>query len=195
MGRPRQVTDVDILRHAREAFLEHGPHLSTQVVAERCGLSQAALFKRFGTKKDLLLRALLPANDLPFFAVIAAGPVEGPIGPQLEAIGLSIAQFFKQQVPCMATLAASGINHVEFFQSFDVPPPIRLQRAMTGWLERCGPRLKPDVDRRAMATAFLGSLHVRAFFHYIGGSGLPEERDDYVKTVVQTFLHGAEVSS
>ncbi|MCA9570355.1 MAG: hypothetical protein KC656_21070, partial [Myxococcales bacterium] len=69
-----------------------------------------------------------------------------------------------------------------------------LQRAVTGWLEAAGDRIDPAIDRRALATAFLGSLHVRAFFSFIGGSGLPEDPSSYVRTVVHALLHGVGVT-
>ncbi len=53
MGRPRTVSDEVILEAARSVFLEHGPSASTQAIADRLSLSQAALFKRFGTKHVL----------------------------------------------------------------------------------------------------------------------------------------------
>jgi AcrR family transcriptional regulator len=195
MARPRQVTDEEILRHAREVFLEVGPHAPTQAVADRCGLSQAALFKRFGTKRDLLVKALLPPEHMPFLGRLDAGPSDGPLAPQLQAIAIEILLFFREQVPCMATLQASGVDHLTLMKELDVPPPLRLQRAMAGYLERAGDRLRPDLDRSDLATALLGTLHVRAFFHFIGGSRLAEDPAPYVRTVLDTFLHGAGAPS
>ncbi len=194
MPRPRQMSDQAILDVARTVFLEHGPHASTQRIAERCGLSQAALFKRFGTKRDLLMRALRIPDDLPFFERIADGPRPGPLEPQLIEIGLALALLFRELVPCMATLSASGIEHAVLFEGCELPPPLRLQRAMTAWFDGAADRLDPDLDRRALATAFLGSLHVRAFFTYIGGSGLSDDPRPYVETVVRSLLKGAEVT-
>ena len=58
MVRPRLFSDAEILQVARRCFLEHGPAVSTTVIASEVGLSQAALFKRFGTKQNLMLLAL-----------------------------------------------------------------------------------------------------------------------------------------
>ena len=60
MGRPRTVSDDVILEAARAVFLEQGPGASTQSIADRLSVSQAALFKRFGTKRDLMIAALMP---------------------------------------------------------------------------------------------------------------------------------------
>ena len=53
--RPRQFTDEDILTATQACILELGPSVSTTVIAGRVGMSQAALFKRFGTKEKLFL--------------------------------------------------------------------------------------------------------------------------------------------
>lgn len=191
MARPRQISDADILHHAREVFLEHGAQASTQLVADACGLSQAALFKRFGTKRDLLLRALLPPERPPILDLVERGPEPGPLQPQLVALGIAITLYFRDAVPCMVTLSTSGVAPTAAMSGFDVPPPIRMQRAMATWFEAAADRLHPDVCPRSLGTAFLGTLHVRAFFHFLGGSGLPDDPTDYIELVVRTFLEGA----
>jgi AcrR family transcriptional regulator len=56
MGRPRTVTDEDILAAAARAMARRGPvALTLADVAEEVGLSPAALIKRFGSKRGLLL--------------------------------------------------------------------------------------------------------------------------------------------
>ena len=62
MVRPRQFTDEQILASARKSLLEHGPGVSTAKIAKAVGMSQAALFKRFGSKEDLLIAALMPPH-------------------------------------------------------------------------------------------------------------------------------------
>jgi AcrR family transcriptional regulator len=83
MARPRQVTDEELLKIALGCFLEQGPNVSTQVIADRAGLSQPAVFKRFGTKEELFLQAIAPPEHLPVLDWIDASPSPGPIRPQL----------------------------------------------------------------------------------------------------------------
>jgi AcrR family transcriptional regulator len=47
-----------ILQAAEAVFAEHGPHASTEVVAQRAGVAIGTVFKHFPTKADLL-RALM----------------------------------------------------------------------------------------------------------------------------------------
>ena len=56
--RPKIKTDEQLLAAARSAFIEFGGAVSTTVIAENAGVSQATLFKRFGTKEQLMKRAL-----------------------------------------------------------------------------------------------------------------------------------------
>lgn len=51
MARPRSITDEEIHAVAREVFVEHGPVAPVSLIAERLGVSHAALFGRVGTKE------------------------------------------------------------------------------------------------------------------------------------------------
>jgi AcrR family transcriptional regulator len=61
MPRPRKYDDSQILKVAAEIFLEHGASASTALIAERAGVSEGILFKRFGTK-DALFEASLKSD-------------------------------------------------------------------------------------------------------------------------------------
>ena len=72
MARPQQIADDQLLQVAREVFLEHGPNVSTTLIAERAGVSQATLFKRFGNKSCLMFGALGASGRAPSLAVVQA---------------------------------------------------------------------------------------------------------------------------
>ena len=136
MGRPRTVSDEDILEAARTVFLESGPAVSTQTIADRIGLSQAGLFKRFGTKQELMVAALIPAIP-PFVSIVRAGPnAAEPLRPQLQSIARDFAVFFRGMVPCIMVLKSSGIDLEEILRSFEEPPPVMTRRLLTGYLQR-----------------------------------------------------------
>ena len=82
MVRPKQVSDEELLKIALKCFLEHGSEASAQIIADRVGLSQPALFKRFGTKEELFMRALAPPEHLPIIDWLEASPSPGPFRPQ-----------------------------------------------------------------------------------------------------------------
>ncbi|HEY9182138.1 MAG TPA: helix-turn-helix domain-containing protein, partial [Gammaproteobacteria bacterium] len=77
--RPRQVSDEAILEAARACLLRDGPGVAIARIAEEVGISAPAVLKRFGTKEQLVTRALLseaPPN-------LSSGPDPGPLRPQL----------------------------------------------------------------------------------------------------------------
>jgi AcrR family transcriptional regulator len=53
MARPVTISDERILDAARAVFTEKGPRATTAEIAERAGVSEGILFKRFGNKAGL----------------------------------------------------------------------------------------------------------------------------------------------
>jgi AcrR family transcriptional regulator len=53
MARPVTISDQQILEAARALFTEKGPRATTAEIAERAGVSEGILFKRFGSKAGL----------------------------------------------------------------------------------------------------------------------------------------------
>ena len=60
MPRSKTISDEDVLAVARLNFQRHGHSVSTRIIAKETGLSQATLFQRFGSKRDMFLRAMMP---------------------------------------------------------------------------------------------------------------------------------------
>jgi AcrR family transcriptional regulator len=191
MARPRQVSDSDILTTARACFLEHGPQTSMQVIADQLGVSQAALFKRFHTKQDLLLAALVPPAP-PFLSTLEAGPDDRPIRDQLVDLSTAMSAFFDQTFPCYAALKASGIDdHVVMHPPDGSDPmPLRTHRALVGWLRGAARRgaIRP-VDASSIATLIMGALHSHAFLgHFLGADVGPSS--DHVREMVDVVWTG-----
>jgi AcrR family transcriptional regulator len=53
MARPVTISDAQILEAARIEFTEKGPRATTAEIAQRAGVSEGILFKRFGNKAGL----------------------------------------------------------------------------------------------------------------------------------------------
>jgi AcrR family transcriptional regulator len=195
MSRPRQITDEQILTAARECFLEHGPQAPTSVIAERLGVSQAALFKRFGSKETLLFHALVPRKEPPWVSVCELGPDERPIDEQLIEISLTVAGFFEGFVPCMAVLrAASATPRLDEMMEQEKPPPVRGTDALVAFVKRAQRQglLREQVDARVFVSALLGSLLHRAFLSYVGAGHIEmPSSEEHVRGVVPLLLHGA----
>ena len=192
MARPRQFSDDEILDAARACILENGPSVSTNVIAERIGISQAALFKRFGTKEDLFLAALVSTEDPPWMPIAERGPHPGDLREQLIEIALQITGFFRERMPCIMALRFSGITPDRVFARFPIPPPVRGMLTMRSWFETAtehGWLRQHDAESSAMA--LLGALHFRGLVHSMAPGKVPK-RDDrqWAEAVVDLLLQG-----
>lgn len=167
MVRPRQFSDEEILSAARAVFLESGPAVSTMVIAERIGLSQAALFKRFGTKDDLLIKALAPHGPFPLAG--RAGPDERDLLVQLEEMADEIMTFLSRIVPCASILRAAQVSPEQLFEAFEMPPPMIVHGRFVAWLTeaRSQGRVREGVDLGHVALAFMGAMQIRTFFEHV----------------------------
>ena len=114
MGRPQQVTDDEINDAARACFLEAGPHVAVKAVADRLGISTAALFGRVATKEQLLLRAFFSGSPGPgrALALLEAGPrapTTAALRDELLAILVELCSVVRQVVPGLVMVRAAGI--------------------------------------------------------------------------------------
>ena len=191
--RPQQFSDEQILSVARECFVEHGPSVSTARIAEKAGVSQATLFKRFGTKAVLLRRALWFTEITPWLERIEAGPTDEAIHIQLVEFGLGIARVFDRMIPCMIALRLSGTpdnNPDNGPDSCEKPqPPLRARHGLSAWFraaQEAGRLRRFETDTAAIA--FLGMLQAPAFRRHV----LQEEIDIdcYVVELVDALWRG-----
>ena len=74
MPRPPTINDQKMIQYARDYFLTHGHTASVKQLGEQIGLSHAAIFQRFKSKKLLMIEALRPPTELPWRHIIEKGP-------------------------------------------------------------------------------------------------------------------------
>ncbi|MGC6492880.1 MAG: TetR/AcrR family transcriptional regulator [Myxococcota bacterium] len=194
MARPRQMTDEAILEIARECFLEHGASVSTRTIADRVGLSQPALFKRFGTKLALMLKAIGLAPAPPWAAQCALGPDDRPVPDQLYDLASHMLGFFTRMVPRMMVLRSHGITPADLFDDLESSPPVRGLQIFRQWLDVLVEqgRMRP-VDTTMMAATFLGQIQSRAFIQHTFGHHLAREDDaSFLRHVVDIAWHGIQ---
>lgn len=192
MGRPRTVSNEVILKAARAVFLEHGPGASTQAIADRLSLSQAALFKRFGTKQDLMVAALRPPIPS-FLGEVSKGPTLGqPLHQQLRSIARDAVVFFREMVPCLMVLKSSGVDLEQLLKTFDEPPPVMVRRLLTGYFQRAmDADLARSADPLAAASLFLGAFHMHSFISHLTDEVMSDEDlFAFSDAVVDVLWHG-----
>lgn len=164
MGRPRRISDEQILTAMRESVLALGPNVSLDAVAEKLDVSVPALLKRFGTRRALMLAALRPPEPT-WVHFVSQGPGDGPLEAQLQEIFQRISEFFAEAIPCMSALRESGIPPTEFIPA---DGPKRGLKTLQKWLALAreqGLVTAPETD--TIAFAMLGALQSRAFFSHI----------------------------
>ncbi|MBZ0274172.1 TetR/AcrR family transcriptional regulator [bacterium] len=193
MGRPRHVSDETILKIARDCFREGGPAVSTEAIAERANISQAALFKRFHSKDELMFAALFPPQEPSWLALLESGPDARPIRAQLREIGRAFDRYFEEYVPNFAVLRACGaLAHPPSRRS--IPPAMLAHRALTLWFRRAAARgLVSGRRTQTLAMMFLGAFQSRAMAqHFTGGALALPRADAYVASVVDALCDGIE---
>jgi AcrR family transcriptional regulator len=191
MARPRQVSDEQILEAARCCFLEHGATVSTAVIAQRLGISQPALFKRFGTKERLMIAALRPSPG-GVLEALEGGPDDRPMRTQLREIAATLDAFAHEMVPRVFVLRSAGVHPGKLCAEGEQPPTLRVQQAMASWI-----RLGQDQGRLAagnvdaISMAFLGAIQGRAFVqHHAGAATIFGDTDSYLNSFVQVLWDG-----
>ncbi len=197
MVRPRTITDQQILEVASKCFLEHGPSVSTDVIASELGVSSQALFKRFHSKKELIIAAMTPCGPAPWLELVERGPDERPLDEQLTEILSELAAFFTEIVRRMEVLQWSGVSMKDVMASFDEPPPVRDIRLLSGWLSRLHEKkMIRQLDFDATAMFILTAMHGPAMLtQFLGKPPTGHSFDEYVSQYVNMLLHGLLESS
>ena len=187
MGRPREISDREILEQARKCFLEAGPTLSAAAIARKLGISEGTLFNRFSTKEQLLRRALGVPEPRWIELLIDDTP---DLRDHLILLARSLLTFFQEAMPAMNLLRAAGLNPNPTDIGTEEPPPKRLHRELSEWLGR--EQAKGRLEKRSptvTAQALLGSLHAHAMMQHIWGQGMVElDNEHYVSTLIDTLF-------
>lgn len=188
MARPRSITDEEIHQAAREVFIEHGPNAPVSLIAERLGVSHAALFGRVGTKEQLLLEALCPGRPLAVERFTESPPAEGARDRLIEIL-TELMAFFQRVVPNLVVLRAAGHSMAEL-PPREGAPPVALRWSLTRWLERASEvGALPPVRSWAVAEGLLGAMEARCFNRYLGGGAFaPGDDGAFVRELVEGLL-------
>jgi AcrR family transcriptional regulator len=102
-GRPRLISDAQILEVAREVFLARGIQATAEEVAERARVSEGTIFHRFKSK-DALFRAAMQVDPeaLPAFVEsLARGVGKGDLRERLLHFASRMLELGRTAVPVM----------------------------------------------------------------------------------------------
>jgi len=174
MGRPKTISDEDILTEARAAFLAEGHAVSTRVIAKRVGLSQATLVQRFGTKDALFVAAVQPD----------VLDVEATLGTKDDALRDGARQYLadvaarlltrvEQQIPRLLHLRQNPAVTAKTLQRaharLGVPNLLRQLTERVAWLREQG-LLPMTTVPNDVVTLVVTLVHGVAFMNLVAGA-------------------------
>lgn len=171
MGRPRRITDEQIDDAARETFLEHGAAAPVSRIAEKLGVSHAAVLQRVGSKQRLLLRVARPGVP-GIIASLEQPPPRTGRAARLEQLLLELLELHERILPGIVMLRSTGRSASS---QAGEPPTLALRARLVRWLKRAG---VPAARAAAVAEGLLGAIEARCFNAYLGGASFvaPDSR-------------------
>jgi AcrR family transcriptional regulator len=133
MARTPKITNEEILAAAQQIFLEQGERASTLEIANKAGISEASIFKRFATKQALFLAAM-GINETPRWVKDLPHRQPTPnIKIELIELCREMMALYQQVLPRVLMVMAQSNSP---FPPLIPPPPIRDTRLLTGFLEK-----------------------------------------------------------
>ncbi len=159
MARPPTISNEAILAAARQVFLEQGYGASTLDIAERAGISEASIFKRFGTKQGLFLAAMGVYDPPSWIQTLTPPTPTTDLKADLTAICQQILAFQQETLSRVMMVMAQGN-----LPNPPMPPPsVRDSRVLAEYLEAA---IALGLARPCDATT-LAHLLVGAIMNYV----------------------------
>ncbi|AFY33197.1 TetR/AcrR family transcriptional regulator [Calothrix sp. PCC 7507] len=206
MARRPKITNQQILDAARQVFLQKGFGGSTLEIAQRAGISEASIFKRFATKEELFFAAMgIPDQPL-WIKELDSLSGKGDIKQNLIQVCCQILEFYREIMPLLMMLRSRGNVLPEIVPKSE-PKPIQDLKILTGFLEyeiKLG-RLRP-CEPKTVAHILLGSLMNYVFLEQMlppvtmltsesvattsGSSGLSIDESTFIQSLVEIIWQG-----
>ncbi len=186
MGRPVTIHNDAIFRAVRDEFTANGMHASTASIAERAGISEALLFKRFKSKAELVRAALGDGFDgNPFHFESPEAPLTRE---RMERLALGLLSHFQVIVPMVlmswAHMGSGG--EMPLALQGPMPAPLRgvqmLEHYFRAQMQRGALR---TTDAHTLARTFAGTLWHFMFMKVVLDPASPQTSSE---TFVRDFV-------
>lgn len=196
MPRPATIRDDQILEAARALFLDRGFAASTADIAARAGVSEGSLFKRFPTKADLFLEAMDMGTIDDLLRFLDRLDPSADISTTIVQVVRRVVDKMRVLMPRMMMLWAN-VSPEQLTRGTTVPPPVRVLRGLTGWVEREVARGRlACAEPRVLARVLLGSSIHFVFFEMMGlETGGDQAADAFAGRLAETLLDGIRPSA
>ncbi len=189
MGRKKLIEDEALLDIARSVFIERGINVSTKVIAQRAGISEAVLYQRFTTKQDLLLAAMVPP-PVDVEALFPENVGEDPVAA-LKRIATGALVYLRDLIPIFLSLMAQPSFQIEHLgHRHDQLPGSRIFAGLVSYLKKLQEAGKMGAaDVEIVALTIFGTLHSIVEFELIGvhDAKFSEKK---VGTLIETLWSG-----
>ena len=169
---------------------------TTKEIAKAAGFSEAALYKHFRDKDELLLRVL--RERMPGFPRLRIEAGTGTVADNLTALVRGALDFYRQAFPMLGPMLSEPqlmASHRESLRKYGAGPRHPVDR-VAGYLraERDLGRVAADADPDAAATLLLGGCFQQAFLRYYAeGLDAPAAPDETVTALAGTLLRALRV--
>ncbi len=154
VGRPPRVHERDVLKAALEVFCTNGIETPLKMVGKRVGISASAISQRFGSKHDLIHRALETASLCPPVPRVTHPPQN--FSEHLAELGVVFANFIVTKLVPAIELAQN--LSPELTQA----PKISTEPAREGFLKAAlqltPSDYQPRTESRRLLSAYLATL-------------------------------------
>ena len=171
MGRPPLISRAALLEIAREVFVRDGLQASIRDVAVKAGISEAAIFKRFPTKAELIVAAMAPR---PPDVTQLLAPLDGvDLRLGLIAAMENILAYFREALPVMLPIIAQpDVGLDRFLNQIDGNAAATLNAALAAKLAAAanGGRISA-VQPFAAAGLIVATAHSIVLFELMGLHG------------------------
>lgn len=171
-----------ILDAAAQVMAERGlANMTTRQIAQAAGFTEAALYKHFTNKADLIVAVVRERSPgmTRLAQALEIGPGTGDLADNLTVIAQTAIAFYRDGFPMFASMFADPATlatHKEELRRQDAGPH-KANEALAAYLraEQGTGRLRPDVDAHAAAALLLGACFQHALLDHMSTPGL---RDD-----------------
>ncbi len=187
MARPQTVSNEEILATMRRHVLAHGPSVSLDLVAQALKISTPGVLKRFGTRRSLMIAALLPPMPPPWIQSLDVQLSKPALRKQLIGVFRGIQSYMAEVMPCILALSESGISTVELFAGGPSLPELSTN-ALTVWFSNAKERRVINCEfPSVVATAVLGAFQNRiVMFRMKKQVYRPEEHQVFIEQLAST---------
>jgi len=190
VGRNKAISDDQLLRHARDVFLEGGAFGSTKEIARRTGISEATLFQRFPTKAALFLAAMIPPK-VDVDRIVNSPTVRKNLPDALSEIGIRMLAYFRTVIPTvMHLITHPSISMADVKAHFETAPEEALVKALAQYLRKATESGQANAPNPLGAAGLLVSaVHSLAIFELMEMHGA-QNQEHAVHQFVQALWSG-----